>query len=93
MNYSILFLISIILLIVFIYEPKNKETYDSAAITQLIAKGPMDTYLTGNVWKYIPYNYYGWNYPWHNPTRLSYFPYYPHLYTYPSLYNQLYYYH
>lgn len=58
---------------------KIKEPYSQAAITQLVAKGPQDTYLTGDAWKYIPpYGYYG-DVPWYISTRggkKSYYPYY-----------------
>ena len=56
----------------------NSEHYSQAALTQLVAKGPMDTYLTGDAWKYLyPYYYghysysphYSSYYPWNIPAR------------------------
>lgn len=39
----------------------GKEFYSQAGITQLMAKGHMDTYLTDDAWKYIPpYGYGGY---------------------------------
>lgn len=64
----------IILVILYLYINKDyNEAYSQAALTQLVAKGPQDTYLTGDAWKYIPpygyYGYYGNYYP------NSYYPY------------------
>ena len=60
----------------------KKEGYSMGALTQLYAKGPQDTYLTGDAWKYIPpyYYNYGWG-PYHMPTRhgkLNYYYYRPY---------------
>lgn len=55
----------------------------NGALLQLVAKGPQDTYLTGDAWKYIPPYYYGLGgYPWYNATRLGkYYGYYYPKYT------------
>lgn len=83
---NILLLIVIGIFIFFIIRNK-KETYSQAAITQLIAKGPQDAYLSADAIKYIPpiyytgYGHYGGSmyYPWNISTRLGkYMPlYYP----------------
>lgn len=71
-------LILVILFVLFLFIQKRKEHYNMGAITQLVAKGPQDTYLTGDAWKYIPPYYYGWRSPWHMPTRVRRrFRYYP----------------
>lgn len=37
----------------------------NGALLQLVAKGPQDTYLTGDAWKYYPWPYYGsYRYPY-----------------------------
>jgi hypothetical protein len=90
-----------ILIIAFMFL-KNREPYSQAAITQLIAKGPQDTYLTGDAYKYIPpYGYYGYypylryggyhsGYPWNISTRIGrrswYYPYYYNYRYYPWSY-------
>lgn len=78
-------------IIIFVLFNKKKEGYSQAALIQLTAKGPQDTYLTGDAWKYIPPWYYGgyggyggygryggWysGYPWNISTRLGKRPYY-----------------
>ena len=76
-------LILLVIIILFVYK-KDKETYSPASMIQLTAKGPQDTYLSGDAWKYIPPWYYGygkyggWNsrYPWYISTRLGKKPYY-----------------
>ena len=65
----IFFIIALITL--FDYHGNQKEGYNGALL-QLVAKGPQDTYLTGDAWKYIPPYYYGYGgYPyfWYNATR------------------------
>ncbi len=53
------------------FEYDKSENYSQAALIQLFAKGPQDTYLTGDAWKYIPpFYYYGWPYAWNMPTRV-----------------------
>ena len=58
----------------YINHDKTYENYGTGAILQLVAKGPMDTYLTGDAEKYIPPWYY------YNPRFYSfghlYYPYY-----------------
>ena len=81
-NKFILLLIILILVIWFFKKDRDvKEGISQGALTQLYAKGPMDTYLTGDAWKYIPWwyysGYYGYPYygsysPWYNST----YPYY-----------------
>jgi hypothetical protein len=45
------------------------EPYGQGALVQLTAKGPQDTYLTGDADKYLWWNYPGWvpgdPYPWY----------------------------
>lgn len=62
-----IFLVLLILVGIIVFWDYNtqthdrKEKYSQAAITQLIAKGPQDTYLSGDAWKYIPpYGYPGY---------------------------------
>jgi hypothetical protein len=54
-----IFWIILTIIIFFLYK-KNRETYSPAAMLQLTAKGPQDTYLSGDAWKYIPPWYYGY---------------------------------
>ena len=72
-----LLLIIIFILIIFNFLKYKKEDYSQGALTQLYAKGPQDTYLTGDAWKYIPYWYYG-GYPYfdYGPYYTSYGPWY-----------------
>lgn len=67
-----IFLLFIIVLAVVLFTSSDKkEGYNQGALIQLFAKGPQDTYLTGDAWKYIPpfyYNYWG---PWNIPTRFG----------------------
>ncbi len=37
---------------------QTKEKYSDAALIQLYAKGPEDTYLSGDAWKHVPWWYY-----------------------------------
>jgi len=52
-------LIVIIFAVLFLLTVK-KEKYSQATITQLVAKGPQDTYLTADAYKYIPPWLYGY---------------------------------
>jgi len=85
-------LLIIICLIVFILYSLAYSTYTNehfaGALTQLYAKGPQDTYLYGNVNKYIyPYPFYQpfwnastrsyYNYPLYGIYPRRYYPYYP----------------
>ena len=81
----VLFLSIFIILLSLIHKFKITENYSQAALLQLYAKGPQDTYLTGDAWKYalfwgypfhIPYNKYGYlNWPKHRYGKWGYFPY------------------
>lgn len=78
---KLLFIIIVIFLIIFIFG-KTIEPAPLGGLIQLTAKGPQDTYLTRDAWKYIPpwYWQFGsqdrwgtwppwgpWG-PWNNPT-------------------------
>jgi len=79
-----IFLIILIILILIILFSRRKE-HGLGAITQLVAKGPQDQYLTvGNekyLWYYHPYYWmlphrkHWYNsltpFPWNNPTRVQ----------------------
>lgn len=72
MNNNVNFYIFLILIsAIFIYLCKKTiEHYNLGALIQLHAKGPQDTYLTGDAWKYIPPWYYNsWWSPFYNSTR------------------------
>ena len=71
-NTNLVFLlVGVIVLFILFNNKNNKEHYSAGALTQLFAKGPEDTYLSGDAWKYIPYGYYyGWG-PFYAPTRFS----------------------
>lgn len=80
----IIIIICVVLLIalgIFIY--KN-ETF-AGAMVQMYAKGPEDHYLTTDTDQYIPPYFYGSNWFWNAPTRLS-RPYYPLYGIYPNYY-------
>ena len=71
MNTTIVFVGILVLALLFLSANK-KEHYNLGALIQLHAKGPQDTYLTGDAWKYIPPYYYGYNWsPFYSPTRLG----------------------
>ena len=59
-NPMLLVLIFVLAIVVFT-QRGSKEGYSQAALIQLYAKGPQDTYLTGDAWKYIPPIYYNYN--------------------------------
>ncbi len=63
---------SLIIIFWLLSRDSTKEHYNLGALIQLHAKGPQDTYLTGDAWKYIPpyYYNYGWA-PFYMPTRLG----------------------
>lgn len=73
MDNSIIILIIVIVLIMIAFV--SKEHYNQGALIQLAAKGPQDTYLTGDAWKYIPYWYYPYRPFWNMPTRIPYYSY------------------
>ena len=87
-NYQFYIAIIVIVTLIFYLYKKNKEHYNLGTLIQLHAKGPQDTYLTGDAWKYIPpwYYNYGWA-PFNNPTRFGRMNYY-----YYSPYGLNYYY-
>jgi len=59
MDYIIIVLIFITIFIIFINN--DIKEHHNGALIQLVAKGPQDTYLTDDAWKYIPSWFY--NYP------------------------------
>lgn len=66
-------IVIIVIILVLIVLSTRKEGYEGALI-QLMAKGPQDTYLTGDAWKYIPWWYYGnYPYPYYMSTRGGYY--------------------
>lgn len=70
---ELIFVFLLILVVVMTISYK-KEPFNMGAINQLMAKGPQDTYLTGDAWKYIPWWYYNYPYsygPWNIPTRFT----------------------
>jgi len=55
------FIIIVAVIILFLLSSSNtvtKEKYSDAALIQLYAKGPEDTYLSGDAWKHVPWLYY-----------------------------------
>ena len=82
--FLIIFIFSCISLLLLINN-NHVEYYGSGALTQLFAKGPQDTYLTGDAWKYLTpwdYEYATPDGPWYIPTR--------NMYYYPFYYNAYY---
>ena len=68
--FILLALLILLLYLIMLFPYRFKETNDSGALIQLAAKGPQDTYLTGDAWKYLYY-------PYHYPYSYIYgFPYY-----------------
>jgi hypothetical protein len=66
------FIILLTLFVILSLVADKKESYNLGALNQLMAKGPQDTYLSGDAWKYInPYYYM----PYYGPSYYS--PYYP----------------
>jgi hypothetical protein len=92
MNTEFLIIITIIAVLFLI---TTKEGFSSGALTQLVAKGPQDRYLTNNDYNYHPYPEFLWN----NGTRISSnYPYYIHYvdhlyYPYYQPYSSYHYYH
>lgn len=80
----------IIFLTIIIFFKKYKEHYSSAAITQLVAKGPQDTYLTDDAWQHIPPYYFDYYNRFYFPSNQYYDPYYRYPY-YWNLPTRLYY--
>lgn len=69
-TFAVLFIIFLFAIAIY----SRKEPFNLGAINQLMAKGPQDTYLTGDAWKYIPWWYYTYPYaygPWNIPTRTT----------------------
>lgn len=93
-NKNIWIILIIVVAFIIIIAKSGKERYSQAALLQLTAKGPQDTYLSGDAWKYIPPYYYGgyygypsyggyrYGYPWNISTRRNrgYYPYYRYWY-------------
>lgn len=75
------------------YLNKMVEGFSSGALIQLVAKGPQDTYLSGDAEKYIRY-YYGPHYSefiWNNGTRIPRYNYnYYSLFPFMNYYNPYY---
>lgn len=66
-------IIIIIIIVLLLLLTNDKENFSMGALTQLYSKGPQDTYLTGDAWKYFPYwwdNY--WGSPYYIPNRTFY---------------------
>lgn len=77
----ILVILVIIVIIGINYIYRNSEKFSQGAWTQLVAKDPQDSYLTGDAWKYYPnyvygyppydaYGYYPYADPYVNPVVL-----------------------
>ena len=75
MDIAIWVVVAFVIIIIVAKLMEKQESFSNGAILQLIAKGPQDTYLTGDAWKYIPYWYYG-GYPYfdYSPYYTSYGP-------------------
>jgi hypothetical protein len=71
-NFPLLTILALVIIFIYLAGQDKKEGYSMGALTQLFAKGPQDTYLTGDAWKYIPpyYYNYGWA-PFYMPTRFG----------------------
>ena len=79
MNKTFIIILLIIIIVIFkIIKNKYRDEKFAGALTQLVAKGPMDFYLTTGNEKYVyPYHSYYYTYPqmyFNMPTRV--FPYY-----------------
>jgi hypothetical protein len=62
---SIYIIVLIILVLFFIFESREMEKISQGALTQLVAKGPQDSYLTVGTEKYWhPYFYPWWWFRW-----------------------------
>ena len=82
MQNKIIVIVLLVMIFIYVFYWNQQEGYSQAALLQLVAKGPQDTYLTGDAWKYAfygPYGYYGAGYPWN----------YAHSYSYPYSYSYL----
>ena len=70
----IIVIILIVIAYLFLTNDKQIEGIGTGALIQLYAKGPQDTYLSGDAAKYWPYwgpyYYYGWR-PFWQPTRFG----------------------
>ena len=83
MNNLVIAIIILVAICLLAFMSDKKEAIGTGALIQLQAKGPQDTYLTGDAWKYFPpwyYNSFWGPYgPFYIPTRnLKYYPYYPY---------------
>ena len=69
MDIAIWVVVAFVIIIIVAKLMEKQESFSNGAILQLIAKGPQDTYLTGDAWKpWWGYPYYP-GYPWNAPTR------------------------
>lgn len=96
-NMRILFFVVVLFVLYKTFYKKDiKEHVSMGTLTQLMAKGPQDTYLSKDAEKWVnmqyPYPHGYTNFVWNNPTRLyrPYYPYYPY-FQYSSLFPYAYY--
>ena len=76
-----------ILIFILIFSDKLIEKYGSGALIQLYAKGPMDTYLSGDAWKHQWYPWgYGGYYGYPYGRYIGRYPYYRRRFGYPYRY-------
>ena len=61
----VVYIVIIVALGMYLFQEDRVEA-QNGALLQLVAKGPQDTYLTGDAWKYAPWWYYG---PYYYPYR------------------------
>ena len=73
---NIIIVLLVVLLILYLYKT-DKEHYGEGALIQLMAKGPQDTYLTGDAWQHMYYPYFDPYYSYVHGFRSPY-PYYRH---------------
>lgn len=68
MNFIAITIIIFALIMMYLFFGQRKESYGDGALIQLMAKGPQDTYLTGDAWKYMywPYYYNAWPYNYYD---------------------------
>lgn len=79
------FIIIILLLVGFILFNDMKKEHQTGALIQLHAKGPQDTYLTGDAWRHL--YYYPFYSPYYYPYYIGKYPYYRHRFRYPYRYR------
>ncbi|QKF94425.1 capsid-related protein [Fadolivirus algeromassiliense] len=68
MNFIAVVLVMFGLIMLYLMYSQKKENYNMGTYIQLMAKGPQDTYLTGDAWKYFywPYYYDAWPYNYYD---------------------------